>query len=206
MLRGVWGCGVMIVWSQRCSNTANWSRRRCWQNRHRWANSTFWFSVGECQVVFLLICCDLIVFEIVCCDRSLFTMNSVVTKKSRPCWLSVALLLTPSIAEVKRRSTRPHRWVLSYSLTFIKLGLLYLLLALFCSNLWFHLLSCYFFFFLNPVTGVMRNCQNGCKDVVAMLIECGADVDRANNASWTPLYVAAEVSNWYLDSYLCFFS
>ena len=41
----------------------------------------------------------------------------------------------------------------------------------------------------------MQNCQVGCKEVVARLIDCGATLDRANSASWTPLYVAAMVSN-----------
>ena len=43
----------------------------------------------------------------------------------------------------------------------------------------------------------MRNYQGGYKEVAAMLIERGADVDKAdydNEGSWTPLYYAARVS------------
>ena len=43
----------------------------------------------------------------------------------------------------------------------------------------------------------MRNYQGGYKEVAAMLIEHGADVDKAdydNEGSWTPLYYAARVS------------
>ena len=47
------------------------------------------------------------------------------------------------------------------------------------------------------MTVVTRNFQNGHKEVAVTLIECGADVDKANNkqAALTPLYRAAMVSD-----------
>ena len=57
----------------------------------------------------------------------------------------------------------------------------------------FHL---WYFIILITVTGIMRNCcKYDYKEVAAMLIECGADVDSANNAGSTPLYTAARVSD-----------
>ena len=36
-------------------------------------------------------------------------------------------------------------------------------------------------------------CQNGHKGVAALLIDRGADVDKAKNDGWTPLLIAAHV-------------
>ena len=41
---------------------------------------------------------------------------------------------------------------------------------------------------------VLRNLKRGYKDVATLLLDHGADVDKADNYGWSPLFAAALVS------------